>query len=82
MQFIPTNDCFHHILLLLRIHKNKDRDFIIELFASRGRDVSKSQIKSWQTKTGQQKTGYREMPREALDDFIEALHDAELIKYD
>lgn len=78
MQFIPTNDVFHHLCLLLRLHQKKD--FVVDLFATKGWAVSRSQIKAWQTKTGGQKQGYREMPREALDDFIAALHEARLVK--
>lgn len=80
MQFIPTNDVFHHLLLLMRLHK--DKQLIIEIFASEGREVTKSQIKSWATKSGDPKPGYREMPREALDDFIRALHEYRLLSDD
>lgn len=76
MQVISTNDVFHHLLLLLRIHK--DKDLIIEIFASQKRQVSKSLIKAWATKSGEPKPDYREMPREALDDFINGLHEYKL----
>jgi len=77
MQFIPTNDCFHHLLRLLQIHK--DKELIIDIFDSQGWDVSKSKLKAWDTKTGRPAPGYREMPREALDDFIEGLYDRRLV---
>lgn len=76
MQFIPTNDCFHHILRLLQIHK--DKDLVIDIFESRGWEVTKSKLKSWDTKTGTPLKGYREMPREALDDFIDELYERKL----
>jgi len=72
MQFIPTNDCFHHILRLLQIHK--DKSLVIEIFAAQGWDITKSKLKSWDTKTGKASAGYREMPRKALDDFIDELY--------
>lgn len=77
MEFIPTNDVFHHLTLLLRLHK--DQDYIISLFAKKGFTVSKSQIKAWRTKTGEIKNGYRPMPRDVLDAFISALHEDKLI---
>ena len=69
MQFIPTNDVFHHLTHLLLIHK--DHDLITDMFSSQGIDVSRSKIKAWSTKTGIQRPGYREMPREVLDTFID-----------
>lgn len=76
MQFIPTNDCFHHLLNLLRL---RDKDFIIELFESQGIEVTKAKIKAWSTKTGGTKPGYREMPRECLDAFISELYSRKLV---
>lgn len=76
MQFIPTNDCFRHILMLLQIHK--DKDFIVEVFESRGWEMSRAKLKAWQTKTGDLQ-GYREMPREALDDFIDELYKRKIV---
>ena len=76
MEFMPTNDVFSHLLVLLRI---SDKDFIITLFESQSKTVSKSQIKAWQTKTGGQKKGYRAMPRDMLDAFIAALYAEKLI---
>ncbi len=78
MQFIPTNDVFHHLLLLLRLHK--DKDLIMEIFEAQGVDISKSKIKAWATTSGIQKAGYREMPREALDKFISGLHERQLVE--
>lgn len=77
MQFIPTNDAFHHICKLLRIHR--DKDLLIDIFSRSGWDVTKSKLKAWQTKTGNN-PGYREMPRDALDDFISALYDLKLVE--
>lgn len=78
MQTIPTNDVFHHLILLMRIHK--DKEFIIQLFESQGHIVTKSLIKAWATKSGTPKPGYREMPRELLDAFIKALHDHKVVE--
>lgn len=77
MQFIPTNDCFHHLLRLLQIHK--DKELIIDIFDSKGWQISKSKLKAWDTKTGTPSPGYREMPRDALDDFISGLYDRRLV---
>ena len=76
MEFIPTNDVFKHLLLLLRI---LDKDEIVSLFKTQGVDVTKSQIKAWQTMTGVKNPGFRAMPRETLNKFISALHDAKLV---
>lgn len=78
MEFMPTNDVFHHILLLMRLHKDKDR--LVELFRLGGLNVSKSKIKAWQTKSGAPNPDYRPMPREALDAFIDALHESRLLE--
>lgn len=78
MQYIPTNDVFHHLLRLLVIHK--DKDLIIELFESQGIEVTKSKIKAWDTKSGKPSPGYREMPRETLDAFIKALYEKRLVE--
>ena len=78
MQFMPTNDIFHHLIKLLQIHK--DKDFIIELFESEGIHVTKSLIKAWATKAGVQKAGYREMPRETLNCFIAALYKEKIVE--
>ena len=80
MQVISTNDVFHHLILLLGIHK--DKELLIELFESEGIQVTKSLLKAWATKSGEYKPGYREMPRPALDAFIKALHKAELVERD
>jgi uncharacterized protein YehS (DUF1456 family) len=76
MEFIPTNDVFKRLLLLLRL---RDKDEIVALFKTQGLDVTKSQIKAWQTMTGEQHPGYRAMPKEILVKFISALHDARLV---
>ena len=77
MQFIPTNDVFHHFLNVLRIAK--DKALIIEMFKAQGVEVSNSKLKSWATKTGLEKAGYREMPRDALDAFINELYIRKLV---
>lgn len=80
MQFIPTNDCFHHLLRLLQIHK--DKDLLIDIFESQGIEISKSKLKSWDTKTGNPTPSFREMPREALDAFINELYKRKLVVSD
>lgn len=75
---MPTNDVFHNIIILLQLHKEKD--LIIDIFESAGVDISKSKIKAWSTKTGDKKDGYREMPREALDAFLDELHKRKLVE--
>jgi len=77
MQFIPTNDVFHHLLLLLRLHK--DKELIIDMFKAQGIDVTKAKIKAWATTTGGQKPAYRDMPRSALDAFIDECYKRQLI---
>lgn len=77
LEFICTNDVFHHLCLLLRIHK--DKELIIELFASKNIHVTKSQIKAWSTKSGIPTPGFRPMPKEVLQSFIQACHDSKLI---
>lgn len=52
MQFIPTNDVFHHLLRLKGIVR--DKKLIIDIFKSQGWEVSKSKVESWDTKTGNQ----------------------------
>lgn len=78
MEFIPTNDCFHHILRLLQIHK--DKELVIEIFETRGWEMTKSKLKAWDTKKVFASPGYREMPKEALDDFIDELYKIKLVK--
>ncbi|GAA5138571.1 hypothetical protein [Thalassotalea piscium] len=58
---------------------NKDKELIIDILDSKGWDISKSKLKAWETKTGTPGPGYREMPRGALDDFIEGLYDRRLV---
>lgn len=79
MQFMPTNDVFHHLLRLLQIHK--DKDLLLEIFQNAGvADISKSKITSWDTKTGKPSRMYREMPREILDKFIDQLYVEKLVE--
>jgi len=78
MEFIPTNDCFRHLLLLLRIHK--DIELVLDIFEKQGvKNVTRSKVKSWSTKTGNQSPAYRPMPRKALDAFIDGLYSEKLI---
>jgi hypothetical protein len=65
------------MLRLLQIYKEKD--LLLEIFEAKGWDISKSKLKSWDTKTGSHSLGYREMPRKALDDFIDELYTRKLI---
>jgi len=62
----------------LQLHKEKD--FVVEPFEAQGRSISKSILKGWDTKTGMPTPGYREMPREALDEFIAELYKRKLVK--
>ncbi len=76
MQFIPTNDVFHHLVNFLQL----DSDATVELFNTQNVVVTKSKIKAWKIKTGGQKKGYREMPRDMLDVFIDGVYDAAKIQ--
>ncbi|WP_409049005.1 DUF1456 family protein (plasmid) [Proteus mirabilis] len=80
MQFIPTNDVFHHLIKLLRL--NLDRALVLDMFESQGIEVSNAKIKSWKAKAGYPKQGYREMPREVLDAFINERYKRKLIGFD
>lgn len=80
MQFIPTNDVFHHLLNLLQIAK--DKELLLDMFEAQGVEMTKSKIKAWATKSGGQKAGYREMPRDALDAFIAELYIRKLVVSD
>jgi len=80
VQFIPTNDVFHHLTHLLLIHK--DHDLITDMFRAQGIEVTRSKIKAWTTKTGKQRQGYREMPREALDAFIDECYKRKFVTFD
>lgn len=80
MQYIPTNDCFHHLINLLRL--TGEKDLVIEIFKSQKMIVTKSKLKSWSIKTGDPKRDYREMPREALDAFIRGLYHYRLVDGD
>jgi hypothetical protein len=78
MQFVPTNNAFRDVIMLLQIHK--DKELIIEIFDSAGiKNVTNSKIKAWQTKAGKKCGMYREMPREAYDAFILELHKRKLV---
>lgn len=80
MQYMPTNDVFHHLTLLLGLHR--DKDLMIEIFESQGAfDITRSKIKAWRTKSGQPSPGFREMPREMLDAFIAGLYEAKLVDF-
>lgn len=78
MQFMPTNDIFHHLIHLLQLHKEKG--LIIDIFESQKIDITNAKIKAWSTKSGRKKAGYREMPREALDAFIDELYIRKLVQ--
>lgn len=80
MQFIPTNDVFHHLLHLLQLHK--DKQLICDIFEAQNIEISNSKIKAWSTKSGGKKEGYREMPRDALHAFIDELYIRKLVKLD
>jgi len=80
MQSIPTNDVFHHLINLLRLAQ--DKALIIEMFEEQNIEISNSKIKSWSTKSGGIKAGYREMPRSALDAFIAELYIRKLVVND
>ncbi|MCA7012507.1 DUF1456 family protein [Dickeya dadantii] len=67
---MPTNDVFREFCIVLRIHKEKD--YIVQLFANKGWDVSKAKIHAWTRKAGAFNPDYRPMPEEALRDFIDA----------
>lgn len=75
--YIPTNDVFHELILLLQIHR--DKDYLIGLFARRGWDVTRAKLKAWATRSNSGSPGYRPMPTEALRDFIEVLKEERLI---
>lgn len=62
LEFVPTNDAFKKLILILRIHR--DKEFMIQLFKDGGynQPVSKSKIKAWQTGTGDYGRDFRPMP--------------------
>lgn len=78
MQTMATNDVFHHLLNLLRIHKEKD--LILEMFEAQGIVISKSKLKSWATKSGEYRDGFRPMPLSALKAFIDELYIRKLVQ--
>ena len=75
---IPTNDVYHKIIIILQLHK--DKDYLIKLFKKAGHEVTKSQLKAWQTKSGNFKAGFRPMPEKVLNDFLSTLIDERLIE--
>ena len=77
---IPTNDVFHHLLLLMQIHN--DKKLILDIFASAGVEVSNSKVQSWRRKTGAYSRHFQAMPRDALEKFIGELHERRLIEVD
>lgn len=76
-QYIPTNDVYHELIVLLRIHREKD--YLQALFARRGWDVTRAKLKAWATRSGSGSPGYRPMPTEALRDFMDVLKEERLI---
>ncbi|MDB6375067.1 DUF1456 family protein [Photorhabdus bodei] len=75
---IATNDVFKELCLMLRIHH--DKDYLIELFARKGWEVSRAKIYSWGKKAGGVTRGFRPMPEQALRDFIDALKEEKLVE--
>ncbi|EYU13419.1 DUF1456 family protein [Photorhabdus aegyptia] len=75
---IATNDVFKELCLMLRIHR--DKDYLIELFARKGWDVSRAKIYSWSKKAGGVTRDFRPMPERALRDFIDALKEERLVE--
>ncbi len=71
MEFMPTNDVFHHLCNLFQLNDNEK---LVAIFAAQGMEVTKSKIKSWKTKTGNNGRDYRPMPRHALDVFLSELY--------
>jgi hypothetical protein len=76
---MTTNEVFHHIVLLLQLHK--DRDYLIELFKKGGMVVTNSKIKGWRNKNPES-PDYRIMPRHVLEKLLMALHNEKLISID
>lgn len=77
MQTMATNEVFHHLTTLLQLHKEKD--FLVEIFESAGVEISKAKIDSWRAKSISADK-YREMPRAALDAFIDELYKRKLVE--
>ncbi|WP_299496431.1 DUF1456 family protein [uncultured Shewanella sp.] len=77
IETIPTNDVFKNLITILRIHK--DREYIIDLFARQNITVTNAKLKSWIVKSGKFNKDFRPMPREALEAFFRALHDAKIV---
>lgn len=77
MQVIPTNDVFHHLILLLRL--TKDQELIKEMFRAQGIEATNSKIKSWSTRSGKPNPTFREMPKKNLNAFIDELYKRNLV---
>ena len=80
IEMIPTNDVFKNLITILRIHR--DREYIIDLFARQNIIVTNAKLKSWSTKSGKFNKDFRPMPKEALEAFFRALHDAKIVDMD
>lgn len=80
IETIETNEVFRELLVLLRLHN--DKDYICEMFSKIGYDVSKSKIKSWSTRSDSGRREYRAMPQSILRDFIRQLHAEKLVVED
>jgi len=79
LEFIPTNDVFHHFTVILRLQREKELQ--MEIFKKGGYDdISISKIDAWVKKTGTPSKGFRTMPREALDAWIRGLHEMRLVE--
>lgn len=76
METITTNEAFHHLVLLLRLHK--DQDYLIEIAKKQGVILTKSKIKAWRNKDPDS-PDYRVLPRKLLDKIITALHEEHLV---
>lgn len=82
LEFVPTNEAFKKLILILRIHK--DKEFMMQLFKDGGynQPVSKAKLKAWQISTGDYNRDFRPMPRSAYDAFIRGLEKAKIIDDD
>jgi uncharacterized protein YehS (DUF1456 family) len=78
MQTMTTNEVFHHLTIILCLHR--DKEFLIEIFKNAGvHDISKAKIDSWRAKS-ESADKYREMPRIVLDAFIDELYKMKLVQ--
>ena len=71
---MSTNEVFYHLIMLLRL--TKEKELIIEMFKAQGFDVTKSKIKAWSFKGETE----RQMPRHILDAFIDELYKRKLVQ--